>query len=106
MPWGSDTKSAEVRANFGHVGTREVGSYPQGVSPFGCFDMAGNVREWLSDQQPGETRRAVTGGSWLDEVYMFEPSHTEWFEPSYANDAIGFRLVTPVPGRAGQGAQQ
>jgi hypothetical protein len=26
---------------------------------------------------------------------MFEPSHLEWFDPAYANEAIGFRLVAP-----------
>jgi hypothetical protein len=25
---------------------------------------------------------------------MFEPSHVEWFLPSYANEAVGFRLVS------------
>lgn len=104
LPWGTDARSAAARANFGQAGTVDVGSYPSGVSPFGCFDMAGNVREWLSDVQPGGARHSVTGGSWLDEVYMFEPSHTEWFEPAYANQAIGFRLVTPATAAVGQGA--
>jgi formylglycine-generating enzyme required for sulfatase activity len=104
LPWGSDMKTATLRANFGQAGTREVGAYPSGVSPFGCYDMAGNVREWLGDAQPGGPRRDVTGGSWQDEVYMFEPSHVEWFEPSYANEAIGFRLVTMEPASGGQGA--
>lgn len=104
FPWGTDTKSATVRANFGQSGTREAGSYPSGVSPFGCYDMAGNVREWLNAVQPGGTLRGVTGGSWQDEAYMFEPSHLEWFEPAYANDAIGFRLVTPAAATVEQGA--
>jgi formylglycine-generating enzyme required for sulfatase activity len=55
--------------------------------------MAGNVREWLRDAQPGGPRYSVTGGSFLDPTYMFEPSHLEWFSPTYANEAIGFRLV-------------
>jgi formylglycine-generating enzyme required for sulfatase activity len=95
FPWGTDARTAERRANFGEVGTREVGAFPSGVSPFGCYDMAGNVREWLRDTQPGGSRRGVTGGSWLDPTYMFEPSHLEWFDPAYANEAIGFRLVAP-----------
>ena len=100
FPWGTDTKTAEKRANFSQSGTRDVGTLPSGVSPFGCYDMAGNVREWLRDAQPDGLRRNVTGGSWLDEMYMFEPSHIEQFEPAYANEAIGFRLVAPLPPRA------
>jgi formylglycine-generating enzyme required for sulfatase activity/predicted Ser/Thr protein kinase len=92
FPWGSDIRSQEERANFGLEGTRPVGSYPSGLSPVGCYDMAGNVREWLRDRQNGE-RRAVIGGSWMDPSYMFELSHIEWFDPGYANEAFGFRLV-------------
>jgi formylglycine-generating enzyme required for sulfatase activity len=102
FPWGTDARTAERRANFGEVGTREVGAFPSGVSPFGCYDMAGNVREWLRDTQPGGSRRGVTGGSWLDPTYMFEPSHLEWFDPAYANEAIGFRLVAPSAAAARQ----
>lgn len=29
--------------------TNAVGSYPNGASPYGVFDMAGNVWEWVSD---------------------------------------------------------
>lgn len=99
FPWGNDARTAEIRANFGLVGTRPVGSYPLGVSPFGCFDMAGNVREWLREPAADPALRSVVGGSWEDPSYMFEISHTETFEPAFANQAIGFRLVRPVPGR-------
>ena len=93
FPWGRDVRSTFDRANFSLEGTRPVGSYPSGLSPFGCYDMAGNAREWLRDRQNGE-RHAVIGGSWMDPSYMFELSHVEWFDPGYANEAFGFRLVT------------
>jgi formylglycine-generating enzyme required for sulfatase activity len=50
-PWG-DTPPDETLANFGgNVGdTTEVGTYsPQGDSPYGAADMAGNVMEWVLD---------------------------------------------------------
>ncbi|HET7712420.1 MAG TPA: bifunctional serine/threonine-protein kinase/formylglycine-generating enzyme family protein [Thermoanaerobaculia bacterium] len=96
-PWGGDATTAEQRANFDMNGTRPVGSYPSGLSPFGCADMAGNAEEWLRDEKEGE-RHAVAGGSWMDPSYMFELSHVEWFDAAYSNEAIGFRLVSDVPG--------
>jgi formylglycine-generating enzyme required for sulfatase activity len=96
FPWGRDAKTAELRANFELAGTRPVGSYPLGVSPFGCLDMAGNVREWLREAGPDPARRVVVGGSWQDPVYMFEPGHAEWFDPAFSNEAIGFRCVKPL----------
>jgi formylglycine-generating enzyme required for sulfatase activity len=97
FPWGSDVRTAEQRANFDLVGTRPTGSTPAGLSVFGCYDMAGNVREWLASLQPGTGRRLVVGGSWQDPVYMFEPAHTESFDPAFANDSIGFRAAMPAP---------
>ena len=99
FPWGSDVQTAELRSNFGSVGARAVGSFPLGVSPFGCEDMAGNVREWLIDPFASTTRRIVVGGSWQDPSYMFEAAHMETFDPTYANEAIGFRLVASAAGR-------
>jgi len=99
LPWGNDVKTADLRANFGLVGTQVVESYPLGVSPFGCFDMAGNVREWLRDPAPDNNHRLVVGGSWQDPSYMFQSSHAEGFGPGFADQAIGFRLVMPAPGR-------
>jgi formylglycine-generating enzyme required for sulfatase activity len=49
-PWGEDWPTAD-RANFNqHVGrTTPVGLYAAGVSPYGCYDMAGNVNNWIND---------------------------------------------------------
>jgi formylglycine-generating enzyme required for sulfatase activity len=50
FPWGNDWPTAAV-ANFDlFIGrTTPVGLYPDGVSPYGCHDMAGNVNNWTSD---------------------------------------------------------
>ena len=95
-PWGDDVRTTHLRANFGFKGTQPTGSYPLGVSPYGCFDMAGNVREWLLDSDADPKFRRVVGGSWKDPDYMFEPSHSESFDPDFASEDIGFRCVKNI----------
>jgi len=99
FPWGDDVMTTDWRANFSLVGAEPVGSYPLGVSPVGCFDMAGNVREWIGDSIQSGGRRFVVGGSWQDPTYMFEPAHVEPFDPWYAGNELGFRLAMPLPNR-------
>ncbi len=96
FPWGADGATVDSRANFGLVGTTPVGSFAAGVAQYGCYDMAGNVREWLADRAPAGRRYIVTGGSWQDPSYMFELAHSEHFDPSFASAALGFRLVQSV----------
>jgi hypothetical protein len=96
-PWGRDARSGTHRANFNLTGTSLVESLPLGVSPFGCFDMAGNVREWLRDETAEGGRYLAAGGSWEDPTYMFFADHLEPFDPMFTGPGLGFRLVTRVP---------
>lgn len=49
-PWGEDVPNCSL-ANHKTclLDTAEVGSFPQGASPFGVLDMAGNASEWVAD---------------------------------------------------------
>jgi formylglycine-generating enzyme required for sulfatase activity len=55
FPFGADLDTTQ--ANYRSDGTKPVGSYPP--SGYGLYDMAGNVREWVSDYY-GEGYYAVS----------------------------------------------
>jgi len=55
--------------NFNQHGTVAVGSL-SGITAYGAYDMAGNVREWCWNKTM--TGRVIRGGSWQDNTYEFE----------------------------------
>ncbi len=82
-PWGSSTPTCELANGYNicSIGdTDEVGSYPEGASPYGVMDMSGNVWEWVNDWYDADyydnspdsnptgpedgTYRVMRGGSW------------------------------------------
>ncbi|HEY7636495.1 MAG TPA: SUMF1/EgtB/PvdO family nonheme iron enzyme [Gemmatimonadales bacterium] len=75
-------------SNFSSHGPVPVGS-TRGISAFGTYDMAGNVREWCLNASGAE--RFILGGGWNDSPYIFNDSYTQPpFDRSVTN---GIRLV-------------
>jgi formylglycine-generating enzyme required for sulfatase activity len=106
-PWGDELD--ETFANFSYsVGdTTAVGSYEMGASPYGVYDMAGNVWEWVSslyrsypytandgrESLAGEDLRVARGGAWGLQGVSVSASYRYGIIPSDANAALGFRCA-------------
>ncbi len=95
-PWGSEDANYS-RANYGkHVGTTtSVGSYANGATPEGLYDMAGNVFEWCEDWYDSEKKlsRVLHGGSWFSNPDYLLCSARSYNHPETGDDSIGFRVV-------------
>lgn len=81
-------------SNFGGKGTIEVGSLP-GITAYGTYDLAGNVREWCSNDTA--IGKLVRGGSYGDNPYRF--AELSQAPPMFRGPDYGFRTVV-YPGSA------
>jgi dienelactone hydrolase len=75
-------------SNFRGKGPVPVGSLP-GITSYGAYDMAGNVREWCWNETP--KGRSIRGGAWDDNTYMF--SALSQAPPMDRSARNGFRCV-------------
>jgi len=66
-PWGAEFDKEKCNTHeSGLDRTTRVILYPNGISPYGCYDMAGNVWEWTDSWYKKDKTRVLRGGSWLD----------------------------------------
>ena len=105
-PQRANTKSAD---DF-HPMTAPVSAYPDGASPYGVLNLAGNVAEWVADyydptfyrgteaernpEGPDRGReRVVRGGSFADTAYLVRVSARRGKLPTDVDNTIGFRCA-------------
>lgn len=85
-------------SNFSGRGLAPVGKYA-GMSAWGAYDMAGNAREWCSNEaEPG--KRYLRGGSWRDADYLFTQQEAQFpFDRAPVNGVRCIKLLgeTVVP---------
>jgi len=112
FPWGDgwDTGQTNVGDDADwEGGIAPVGSYPQNKSPYGAFDMAGNVWEWVSDwYQPypgtqyqskdfGETNKVIRGGGGgvghYSLSFFFRSAMRGYALPTEKSGDVGFRCA-------------
>lgn len=122
FPWGNDDIHYEkiYYANFepvqdGYMYSCPVNEFPQGKSPYGCYNMLGNVWEWVSDWScnreyylkkmpsrnpigsPDGREKILRGGSWYKDASYYE-SFFRYPAPPTARqfDDVGFRCAADV----------
>jgi len=110
FPWGNAGLGCDYAQYSGcGKGTIEVGGLSLGVSPFGIFDMAGNVSEWVHDRYaqdyyqsspelnptgPGNGYyRVIRGGSWADTYLALRTTRRGWAGADKHDGSVGFRCV-------------
>jgi formylglycine-generating enzyme required for sulfatase activity len=109
-PWGNNIDQTYANYNDTVGDTTEVGSYENGRSPYGVYDMAGNAWEWVADwlsdtyyldtpltNPPGPTSgqyRVLRGGSWHDDKTIVTTSNRGWNQLEYFDNIdFGFRCA-------------
>jgi formylglycine-generating enzyme required for sulfatase activity len=119
-PWGDEDPTAELCNFSGNVGdTTPVGNYsPEGDSPYGCADMAGNVWEWTRslwgenypydpadgrENLESDGRRVVRGGAFGHGARRVRCAYRFLGLPHYRDYYGGFRVVVSPFRRAQHG---
>ena len=113
-PWGNVWDASKANTSESRLKKlTPVGSYPDGISPFGCYDMAGNAYGWCSDwfhidtykYSPADNpmgavegrRKVIRGGSWLPRgEFAARCANRAAHEPIRAVHNVGFRIAIDV----------
>jgi formylglycine-generating enzyme required for sulfatase activity len=109
-PWGNDEPDCTLVNMSGcEDDATAVGSFPDGASPYGALDMAGNMVEMVSDyydetyysESPAEnptgpsagTRYTGRGGGWRSLSLWQRASKRDWYDPADSGTSLGFRCA-------------
>ncbi len=112
-PWGEGISCDQANYSGCKVFATEVGSYENGKSPYGMYDMANNVWEWINDwydenyyasspysnplgPDSGQDR-VVRGGAWSSSEEDLRTSRRDWVSPGIVSGSFGFRCVRTLP---------
>ncbi len=133
-PWGNEMAGLS-RANYGRGGLSgpvrdrperlllyppiiSVFKYDNSVSPYGLFQMGGNVAEWVADWYDKDyyktapnrnpkgpekgTQKAFRGGGWIDSTPSVRVSQRNGTDPKTSMNWLGFRCAKDATDGAGE----
>jgi formylglycine-generating enzyme required for sulfatase activity len=105
-PWQAPLRPGLANYDREIGDTTPIGRYPDGQSPYGVYDMSGNVWEWVSSlvqpypfqrddgrESPSPGTRVLRGGSWRSETGMLRTSYRYQAEQTASDLDIGFRCA-------------
>lgn len=109
-PWGNESPTCELlNYNRCGVGITPVGSYPDGASPYGLLDMAGNVWEWTADWYDSDyyetsplknptgpdsgISKVLRGGDWDNDKSFVHAAYRNDHVPTGPGFIVGFRCA-------------
>jgi formylglycine-generating enzyme required for sulfatase activity len=113
-PWGDTWDATRCNtAESGRAGPLPVGGFPEGASPYGALDMAGNAAEWVADyfdfsdyanapdhNPTGPTRvsdHGLRGGSWASPAEQAQTFFRDSSHSARPNFRVGFRCALSPP---------
>jgi len=122
-PWGNQMDPNRLNTYYRIGRTTPVNAFPNGASPYGVMDMAGNVQEWTAtrfapypgtdapkelfaakvldpnyrprkeEKERGLAYYVMRGGSWKSDPFSTATYHRNYSLPNYAADFYGFRCA-------------
>ncbi len=96
-PWGDVFEpGCCASAESGLGWTSPVTAYPDGASPSGAQDMAGNVWEWVLDRTEEGSWRSCRGRSFLDHAWGVRVTRSLPADPRRPTRTTGFRLLIEI----------
>lgn len=105
FPWGNTIDCSFANYDDCVDDTTPVGSYESGKSPYGLYDMGGNVWEWVSslymlypyhandgrEEMSSTDYRVLRGSAWNNYDDRARSAYRNWNYPTYTNGSFGFR---------------
>ncbi len=98
-PWGNakpDKGLAVFDLDITKGAPTNVGTHPSGISPYGCYDMSGNIWEWCEEWLTEGKYRVVRGGSWINHMNILRCAYRSCSVPSGKDNNVGFRCVKDI----------